>query len=521
MSLLPSMNLRPSRLRRSLLSTSLASLLALGAVSGCADASSDGGIAGHEGSGVGQGGAQDFGQFKEILEDGGIPGPETLDDVGFFNEHKIELPAPDCGEDVCIHGLLGVMGNMISGSNCTTVLIGMNTPIDASELERPPLNLALAVDVSGSMAGESINAVREGLQKMMAELRPEDRVTLVAFSTEAAVIVESVAPDDANLGIAIANLTPNGGTNIYDGLRSAYEIVDAYKDPARQNRVILLSDGLATAGITQGERILGLASAYGERDLGLTTIGLGSEFDVELMRGLSEQGAGSFYFVEDPQAIDEVFVEEANSFLVPLARRVEIDLDIFAGYDLRRVYGTKQFEIVGNSAFVEIPTLQIAHRSSASEQENGRRGGGGAILVELLPTGDAPQSVGDLNFVYDKPDGSGAVTQEVKVLSPLDPWETPVGGHFEHGSVEKGFVMLNLYVGFQMAAERAKAGDDAGALAVLNSLEQNVGGWESENPDADIEDDLVYVRLFIENLRARNGGTQSPSPVSPEPWPAD
>src|SRR5688572_14729068 len=72
------------------------------------------------GPGVGQGGAQDFGQFRSILEAGGIPGPETLDDVGFFNEHKLEFPAPDCGTDVCLHGQLGVMGNLITGSNCTT-----------------------------------------------------------------------------------------------------------------------------------------------------------------------------------------------------------------------------------------------------------------------------------------------------------------------------------------------------------------------------------------------------------------
>ena len=61
---------------------------------------------GDEGSlGVGQGGSQDFGQFKEILDRGQIPGPNTLDDVGFFNEHKLELPKPACANDVCLHGL--------------------------------------------------------------------------------------------------------------------------------------------------------------------------------------------------------------------------------------------------------------------------------------------------------------------------------------------------------------------------------------------------------------------------------
>src|SRR5262245_23070970 len=61
-------------------------------------------------TGITQSGAQDFGLFRKILEDGGIPGPETLDDLGFFAEHKLDYPAPACGQDVCMHGLLGIMG---------------------------------------------------------------------------------------------------------------------------------------------------------------------------------------------------------------------------------------------------------------------------------------------------------------------------------------------------------------------------------------------------------------------------
>src|SRR5690606_29404273 len=106
---------------------------------------------------------------------------------------------------------------------------------------------------------------------------------------------------------------------------------------------------------------------------------------------------------------------------------------------------------------------------------SGRRGGGGAILVELTPTGDAAAEVGDIAFSYEKPDGSELVSQQVEVRSPLAPWETPTDGFFADRAVEKSFVMLNLFVGFQMAAQRAAAGDDPGAIAVLSALDQNVG----------------------------------------------
>ncbi len=480
----------------------------------------DGGSSGLDPS-AGQGGAQDFGLFREILLAGGIPGPETIDDLGFFAEHKIDMPGAECGENVCIHGQLGVMGNMISGSNCTIVMLGMNTPIDPATLERPPLNLAIAVDLSGSMAGEPIERLRNGLQLMLDELEPEDRVTLVGFHDGAEILVESLGPEAPELAAAIEGLSVAGATNIYAGLRLAFETVDAHAQDGLQNRVLLVSDGVATSGLTQPETILGLADAWTGEGYGLTTIGVGEDFDIELMRDLAETGSGSFYYIEEPAALEEVFAEEVQAFIVPLAQDVKIDAHMFDGYDLRRMYGTKQFEIWGNDAYVDIPILQIAHRVSAEDNENGRRGGGGAIILELLPTGLDPAEVGHVGFQFTDPITGEIVQQSVEIESPLSPWETPADGLFESESVEKGFVMLNIYVGFEMAAERAEHGDYAGALTILRPLGESVADWLVDHEDPDIEDDLIYVDLFVQNLEAQGGTTHTPNPVPPEPWPSD
>ncbi|MCA9718593.1 MAG: VWA domain-containing protein, partial [Myxococcales bacterium] len=417
------------------------------------------------GVGVGQGGAQDFGQFRQILEDGGIPGPEVLDDVGFFNEHKIEMPAADCGENVCLHGLFGRMGNMISGSDCNIVLLGMNTPINPDELERPPLNLAIAIDTSGSMKGDPMDYTVEGLVRMLDALEPGDYISLVAFSDVATVVADHLAHDDPALDQAIASLYASGSTNVYDGLRSAYDLVGEHAAPELQNRVILLSDGVATAGITNDDKALNLATSWADAGVGLTTIGVGTDFDVELMRDLSETGAGAFYFLENPAAVQEVFIEEVTSFLVPLAEELHIDIDINnADYRLRGIYGTKLFEFSGAGADIDIPTVQIAHRTSPSDNDNGRRGGGGAIVVELLeassPSGDG-SSVGQLDLRYRDPATQQLVEQSVPINSPLT-FDSP-DFYFESASAEKGFVTLNVFVGFHMAASRAAVGDGRGA----------------------------------------------------------
>jgi Ca-activated chloride channel homolog len=476
--------------------------------------------------GVGQGGAQDFGQFRRILDEGGIPGPQTLDDVGFFNEHKLELPPPSCGDEVCLHGQLGVMGNMITGSNCTLVLLGMNIPVDPSRFDRPPLNLAVAVDTSGSMAGAPMMYVRDGLFRMLGALEPEDRVSLVTFDDDAEVVALDLPGDSPQLAQAIGELRAGGMTNVYAGLRTAYQVVEERADDERQNRVILLSDGEATVGIVNDERLVEMSRLYNERGLGLTTIGLGSQFDPTLMRRLSESGSGAFYFLEDPSAVEEVFEEEVRSFLVPLAEQLKIDLQIDGGYTLRAIYGTKLFELGGRTATIEIPTVQIAHRRSVSEQDGvGRRGGGGAILVELVPRSSATVeeagTVGRLSMSYRTPGDEQTVSQSTRITSPLEPGEIPAGGHFSAGGVEKAFVMLNIFAGFEMASTRAAVGDEMGALGVLEPLATSVELWLTDHPDHDIEDDLAYIHKFIANLAAR--GAQSPPSEKhpPEPWPLD
>ncbi len=489
----------------------------------CGDSGADTSGGGLSGAGVAQGGAQDFGQFRQILDEGGLPHPSTLDDVGFFNEHKVDFPAPECGDDVCLHGQLGVMGNMITGTNCTLMLLGMNTTLDPSTLERPPLNLAIAVDISGSMRGPNIAHLREGLFRMLDDLRPADRVSLVAFSGDADLLVESVAGDDPDFSAAISTLEADGSTNIYGGLREAYEVVRKHAVDGYQNRVILLSDGEATAGITDDARVVEMSRQYNEQGLALTTIGVGDSFDPELMRELSIAGGGAFYFLEDGEAVQEVFEEEVQAFLVPLANDVRIDVSVTDGYSLRAVYGTKDVIVEGNDAAIDIPSLQLAHRTSADDDQEGRRGGGGAIIAEVIPV-DASAgagTVGSLVMSYTEPGAERTVVQEVPITSALAPGDTPDGGAFDGDGVEKAFVMLNIFAGFDLASTRASYGDLTGALGVLEPLRNSVVSWLEDNDDADIEDDLRYIDRFIANLRARGAGAPPPERRPPEIWPID
>jgi len=95
----------------------------------------------------------------------------------------------------------------------------------------------------------------------------------------------------------------------------------------------------------------------------------------------------------------------------------------------------------------------------------------------------------------------------------------PEEGYFSHATVQKAFVMLNLYVAFQMAAELAMDSDTGSAIGVLQTIGIAASDWLESHPDPDLEDDMLYVDLFIQNLEDQMA--QTPVNTPPEPWAYD
>jgi len=292
--------------------------------------------------------------------------------------------------------------------------------------------------------------------------------------------------------------------------------------------VIFLSDGVATAGIQDPSKIISLASAYAKKGIGVTTIGVGKEFDVDVMRNLGEVGAGNFYFLEDPKAVVEVFTDEVDTFPVPVALDVKFDISVGGGYAVRGVYGTHGWETAEGGGTISIPSLFLAGRTSASDPiSEGRRGGGGAMLIELVPKPGAisvpdPFAVGKLALSFKDPATGTLKTQTTDIVAQTTPDAPPAGGYFFNDTVEKGFVMLNIYAGFKLATQLAADSDPRTARRTLETLRPNVSDWLTSNPDADIQDDLLYVDKFITNLKTVEALSVPYQPAPPpNPWPAD
>ena len=210
--------------------------------------------------GVTPGGVQDNRYARELIEDGQIPDETAFRAEGILSEHDLPFTKGDaCTELLCPRAAVARHQPVDGGDPQLLVQLGFATSIDAESFERRPLNLALAVDISGSMSGEKLDSVKEALTAMVDQLDGHDRVALAIFDDTAELRLKSTVMDEGGrdeLRDAIAALEVRGGTNIEAGLSLAYAQVDAESLPFADNSLDLITIAFGLRNVTQKEKAL-------------------------------------------------------------------------------------------------------------------------------------------------------------------------------------------------------------------------------------------------------------------------
>ena len=501
----------PSKLLPTLASLSLA--LAIGA---CADGGYDAGSSSTGGGNVGFGGAQDFGQFRDILDQGLIPAASTLDANGFFAEHYTELPPADCGQAICVHGMVSVNPAWSDDAGTTILRVALSTTVKPEDLVAQPRDIVVVVDTSGSMLNDDrMEYVKDGLDLLIEELGEEDRLGIVTYSDQGLVRAELGAFSKLELHDVVTSLYAAGGTNIYGGLELGMQMAAATLATERQSRVILLSDGNITAGPGAIE-VTAMSETYVADGIGLTTVGVGNNFNLDLMQGLAETGAGNFYYLEDPEAVAEVFTEELAYFSQPIAVGLEVGVRTPDSHRIGEVIGTRLWEAgeadSAHSGSLKVPALFLSSRVETEPSENGRRGGGSSIYIALdraegVAVGD---SLATVTASFRLPGSAEVITQEIEVVNAVGD-ELPEEGYVSHLEMRKAYAVYNIFMGLRQACQEAEfaTGD---SLATIRSLIAAATEWNTRVPDADISDDMALLAQFEANLQANGyGGEEYPS----------
>ncbi len=173
-------------------------------------------------------------------------------------------------------------------------------------METPTIALMLAVDRSGSMQGPKMELAKEAARATAESLAAEDLIGVVAFDAESRLAVRlQRAGNRYRISTDISKLTANGGTNIYPALDLAYQTL--LTAPAKIKHVILLTDGQAPR---QG--IDALVRQMKRSGITVSTVGVGSDVDHNLLESIADRGGGRFYFTDRPETLPRIFVKETK-----------------------------------------------------------------------------------------------------------------------------------------------------------------------------------------------------------------
>lgn len=214
-----------------------------------------------------------------------------------------------------------------------------------------PLDLGLAIDVSGSMGGGKLEAAQRAARALCAAMSPRDRLSLVAFESGVEVLMHGREMDAAGRDAAdsaIAALRPRGGTALFDGWLATAERVarTMATAPDASPRVLLLSDGHANHGLCQRGEIAVHVGALLERGVVTSTLGVGDGYDERLLGAMAEAGGGSLHDAAGGGEIAEVIMGELHEGRSALVERAT--LRIALPPQLRA-------EVVGAFAHRELP----------------------------------------------------------------------------------------------------------------------------------------------------------------------
>ena len=283
---------------------------------------------------------------RRFLQDGLLPPSEAIRVEEFVNAFDYNY-TPPANEAFAVH-LEGAPSKFGEGKRLQLLRIGIQGRV-IPDTDRKDAILTFVIDVSGSMHKENrLELVKRALTLLVGQLRPEDKVGIVVYGSNARVVLPHTGiVNQEHILTTIRALTPEGATNAEAGLQMGYKLALQNSEPNCINRVILCSDGVANVGQTSSDAILKEIRTYVQEGVTLTTIGFGmGNYNDILMEQLANNGNGSYAYVDTLNEAKRVFVENLTGTLQVIAKDAKIQVEFnpetvsrfrLLGYENRRL----------------------------------------------------------------------------------------------------------------------------------------------------------------------------------------
>ncbi|RJS27078.1 VWA domain-containing protein [Corallococcus sp. H22C18031201] len=241
---------------------------------------------------------------------------------------------------------------------------------------RSPVNLAVVIDRSGSMSGYKLAQAKQAARHLVGLLRDEDRLAIIHYGSDVKSLPSQAAtPANRERMLQfIEGIWDDGGTNISAGLSAGRFQLASGMEHFRVNRLILMSDGQPTEGISDAAGLQQEVRDIRAAGITVSAIGVGTDFNEDLMQSFAEYGAGAYGFLEDAGKLATLFQRDLQQASTTVARNVELSFELPDGVSLGEVLGYTAHQ-AGNVVRVAMPDF------SAGQVER--------VVVRLLVQGSA------------------------------------------------------------------------------------------------------------------------------------
>lgn len=212
------------------------------------------------------------------------------------------------------------------GEFFTVRLLVRLTPQTREEGARRPLNIGLVLDRSGSMEGEKLRCVKSASRQLISMLSAGDILSITTFDDNAAGLVPAIPIEGGREALisAVDWIEPGGWTDLCAGYELGGASLQRTVSSAGLSRILLLTDGLANVGTTEPILIADVVERFVGQGISTSTIGIGSEYNEELLGTMAGSGGGATYFLSDPSEATDVFAEELGDLSSVDARDVSV-----------------------------------------------------------------------------------------------------------------------------------------------------------------------------------------------------
>jgi len=334
-------------------------------------------------------------------------------------------------------------------------------PSAAMAQVKMPLNLSLVLDKSGSMQGKKIAHLRDAAKLVVDRLGAQDTISIVAFSDKKYVIAPSQpVTDPTELKRQIDRIRDGGGTAISGGMRQGLVELAKSLGPDRISRMLLLTDGQTFGDEGECKK---LGKQAGDQGIVVSALGLGDDWNEDLLDDVAGASGGSADFIDSPDKILGFFQRAVQSMQDTVIQNAELVVRLASGVTPRQVW--QVLPMISNLGYRPLSDRDV--QVSLGEIEKGQPR---SLLVELLisPRPAGQYRVAQVEIGYDVP-GLKLSGEKVKTDLLLDFTADPAHARQYDAEVMNIVEKVTAFKLQTRALEDAKMGDVAGASQKLRA----------------------------------------------------